>query len=177
MIQFFAKRGIRSKHQTSLPTPPTDHRHLIPKSDGWYDVDPAGVARLLTTKSTVSVNRTSSTTTSGTTELTIDTTGTFVADGLMEVEVTWSAYNMVKTVNTDSFFLRLYDGAVLIRELFIPASSGTSVGTVPISKVLTPSAGNHTFSVRVVRNSGTGTMTVEATSSTRSADLVVKRVS
>lgn len=42
-----AKLGLRTPERTSLTTPPAGHRTLQAKSDGWYDVNSAGVATLL----------------------------------------------------------------------------------------------------------------------------------
>jgi len=42
MKAFLSRVGFRAAEQTSLDTPPTGQRTLVPKSDGWYDVDDAG---------------------------------------------------------------------------------------------------------------------------------------
>jgi hypothetical protein len=77
--------------------------------------------------------------------------------------VMFSWYNVTLTVATDSFKILLYDGPT--------AGSGTNVaqwlltiaangGSGVTRAILTPSAASHTYTARLVRNSGTGTATL-----------------
>jgi hypothetical protein len=101
--------------------------------------------------------------TSSTTELVVASAPAVTFDGTTQVEVMFSWYNVTLTVATDSFKILLYDGPT--------AGSGTNVaqwlltiaangGSGVTRAILTPSAASHTYTARLVRNSGTGTATL-----------------
>lgn len=95
--------------------------------------------------------------TSGTTELTVATSGSITFDGSTLVEVAFSWYSTTLTVSTDTYQCRVYDGATQVGAIqFVGAQGGMCRG------VITPSAGSHTFTGRVVRIAGTGTCTMRA---------------
>jgi hypothetical protein len=109
--------------------------------------------------------------TSGTTELVLATLGAYTADGSTEIELAFSWYFFGGTVAGEQYIVRLYDGPT--------AGSGTQLAgcvqiTATATSVLipgdtirhryTPAAGSHTYTARVVRNTGTGTVTLNASS-------------
>lgn len=99
--------------------------------------------------------------TSGTAELVIASSGNVACDGTIPLEIQFSWYHITLSVSSDVFFLHIYDGAT--------AGSGTALGNWRITGtansghvrgILTPSAGNHVFTARLNRGSGTGTATL-----------------
>jgi len=126
----------------------------------------APIASSVSPWSTVVVRTTNVGPTSGTTELVVATVPAATFDGSTVVELAFSWYNVAPTVSTDLFHVRLYDG--------LTAGSGTQVGDWLLTSdanggsghlraVLTPSAGSHTYTARLVRGLGTGTATLVAT--------------
>lgn len=102
--------------------------------------------------------------TSGTTELTLDTSGSVTFDGTTLAEISFSWYNISQTVATDVFFVRLYDGSTQLQQWFNDISANGGGGNM--RAVLTPSAGAHTYTARLVRSSGTGTASMVAGATT-----------
>lgn len=107
-------------------------------------------------------NTSGSASTSGTSELTLVTsTAGLVFDGLTPHEVSFNWYSFVQTVGTDTFVLRLYDGSSIIGQARVGSAANSPGGVARVD--VTPSAGAHTFSARVIRSgSGTGTATLVA---------------
>lgn len=106
--------------------------------------------------------------TSATTELVLATSPAFTADGSTLVEIVFSWYAIAQTVSTDVFLVKLYDGTTpgsgtqLAQWLNSAAGATTSMGSGFIRAFITPSAGSHTYTARLVRSSGTGTATLTA---------------
>lgn len=119
----------------------------------------------------------------GTTELLLATAPAFVADGTTLVEIGYSWYNVSQTISTDIFFMRLYDGASVgsgtqLAEYLLPAAVVGAAGNGGggyIRSVITPTAGSHTYTARIVRSGGTGTANVTA-SAVRVAAITIKQV-
>lgn len=109
---------------------------------------------------TVSTGTVSVGPTSSTTELTLSSITPPTFDGSTAMVLSYSWYNVTQTVSTDTFFIRLYDGSTQVAQYFLIPGSNCGGGTVQVA--LTPSAGSHTFTARIVRNSGTGTASVVA---------------
>lgn len=108
--------------------------------------------------------------TSGTTELVLATITPPTFDGSTPIELTAGWYNITKTVAGDNFNIALYDGATAGSgtqlENWITAVSATSTGSGVISTIITPTAGVHTYTLRIFRTSGTGTASLSAGAST-----------
>lgn len=119
--------------------------------------------------------------TSGTTELVVATSPAFTADGstLVAIDFTW--YNINESVAGDFFQVKLYEGTTpgagtqLAQWIHNGAPSSTVIGGGLVRAVVTPSAGTHTYTARIVRSSGSGTATLSA-SSTAPAILMVTQV-
>lgn len=120
---------------------------------------------------------TSSSSTSGTTELVVASAPAITFDGTTPAEVTFNWQNVALTVGTDTFRVRLYDGPT--------AGSGTQIaewllavattgGSGFIRAIVTPSAGSHTFTARLVRTAGTGTASVFASATIPATILVTQ---
>lgn len=99
--------------------------------------------------------------TSGTAELTLSTSATIEFDGNTDVDVEYSFYNITLTVPTDVFLVRLYDGATPLAQWLLNVNTNGGSGNLPAS--LTPAAGMHTFTAKLVRSSGSGTASLYAT--------------
>lgn len=126
----------------------------------------SGVATLTTQSASVGPTTT-------TTELTLVTSGSVTFDGTTLAEVSFSWYNMSQTVSTDVFFVRLYDGSTQVAQWFSDISANGGGGNM--RAVLTPTAGAHTFTARLVRSSGTGTGSMVAGAASP-AQLLVRQV-
>lgn len=98
---------------------------------------------------------TSSSSTSGTNELTV-ITALYTSDGVTEAEVVFDWYNVVKTVANDVFLMRLYDGSTLMRSWLLNVAI-TNAGGGILRDIWTPPAGVRTLTGRLVRSSGGGT--------------------
>lgn len=106
-------------------------------------------------------------TTSATTVLTLISAPAASFDGATEVSIEFSAYNFVKSVASDTFLLRIMDGATQLQQQLLGYNTAVvNAPSGPLRAVLTPSAGSHTFSVTVVRNTGTGTINIQPTATT-----------
>lgn len=116
--------------------------------------------------------------TSATTELVVASAPAFTPDGTTPIEIMFNWYNVALTVTTDVFLMKLYDGPT--------AGSGTQIGQYLLSSLAsggsgvlrytyTPTAVSHTYTARLVRNSGTGTATMSA-SATAPAVISVAQV-
>lgn len=85
----------------------------------------------------------------------------FTADGSTLVEVAFTANAVIKTVSTDLFNIILYDGPTAgsgtSLAVWSSGNGGTTSAGVIVRKILTPTAGTHTYTARIVRASGTGT--------------------
>lgn len=98
-------------------------------------------------------------TTSGATELAIVSAAAITADGSTPVVVRFAGWTQTGTVSGDVFDYLIKDGATIVGRFRYRSSSLND--PIPAGQVvLTPSAGSHTFSIAVVRFSGTGTLTV-----------------
>jgi hypothetical protein len=85
-------------------------------------------------------------------------------DGTTEVELMFSSYNLVRTISAETFNVNFYDGAVAgsgtqISRHLLGAISGANGGAITLRTRYTPPAGVHAFSIRAIRNSGTGVLT------------------
>jgi hypothetical protein len=124
----------------------------------WRPVYPTPVTTVVTSGSS---------STSGTTELVLASSGAVTYDGNTKVRFSFAWYNVVQTVATDFFLIKFYDGptagsgTLLAQALLQPALNSGS-GTFWIDN--TPSAGSHTFTARLVRSSGSGTAALSAAS-------------
>ena len=124
--------------------------------------------RLLNKINTPPVTSTSgSAATSGVADLVVLTLGSITGDGTTEVEVEYDCYNSVGTVATDSFFVSIWDGATAgsgtkIAEKLIELNGQLNSGGLHVRAVDTPAAGSHTYTARIQRNSGTGTLVIAA---------------
>lgn len=103
-------------------------------------------------------------TTSAATELTLATV-TVTCDGTTPVEVQFTWYNFVKTVAGDTFLWKLYDGATQIAQALSENTAVVNTAAKPLRTVLTPTAGSHSFTAKIVRNTGTGTAQAAPTTS------------
>jgi hypothetical protein len=111
---------------------------------------------------------------------TVLATQAFTADGSTLVAIEFTFNNLLKTVGTDNFLITLFDGATAGSGTQLSAwASGNASGTTSpggyVRKVLTPSAGAHTYTARIIRNAGTGTGQVFA-ASTSPMNLTVGQV-
>ena len=98
--------------------------------------------------------------TSGTTELTVVTLPAIVGDGSMKVKISFDGWTNTGSVAGDVFDYRIKDGATVLATKRY-RSAGSANDPVPTCFVIdTPSAGSHTYTVTVVRISGTGVLTV-----------------
>jgi len=119
--------------------------------------------------------------TSGTTELVVATLAAFTPDGSTEIELVFNWNRVTFSVGTDTFLMRLYDGptagsgTLLIDSLIIQGSGSTEPGAGSVRWRGTPSNASHTYTARIVRNSGTGTATLSLTG-TREALFTVSEV-
>lgn len=101
--------------------------------------------------------------TSGTNDLVVATLGAITGDGATQVQMMVQVYNATVTVSTDTFFLQIWDGATagsgtkLASALIVPNGS-SNTGGLHLMCADTPSSGSHTYTARIQRNSGTGTM-------------------
>ena len=121
---------------------------------------------MLFLKSGVALSTESTTASASVSAETVVLSQAFTADGATLVAVEFTAVAVLKTVGTDVFNVILYDGPT--------AGSGTPLavcttgnasatsGSVYVRKILTPTAGAHTYTARIVRSSGTGTGSVYA---------------
>lgn len=117
----------------------------------------------------------------GTTELVVSSNA-LTLDGTTLVEVSYSWYNINKTAAGDTFDVYLYDGptagsgTAIAHWIFTGAAvSSTVLGSGHIRRTLTPSAGAHTYTARIVRTGGAGTATLSA-SATNVHELTVQQV-
>lgn len=107
--------------------------------------------------------------TSATTELVVASAPAFTPDGSTVVEIMFTWYNVTLTVSTDSFLMRLYDGPTAGSGTQIGQwllNSATNGGSGVLRYVTTPSNASHTYTARLVRNTGTGTATMVASATT-----------
>lgn len=115
--------------------------------------------------------------TSGTTELVLASAPAITADGSTQVVVEFDWYNITLGTPTDVFLVKLYDGPT--------AGSGTQIGqwllnvntnggSGHMKRTVTPSAGSHTYTARLVRSAGTGTAQLFATA-TAPAEISVRQ--
>lgn len=81
---------------------------------------------------------------------------TITAPGAVDYELAFNWYNITKTVAGDVFLVTLREGGTTIAE-WLSATGGTSGGSGFLRAFVTPTAGNHTYDVHLVRSSGTGT--------------------
>lgn len=117
----------------------------------------------------------------GTTELVL-ASNAVTLDGSTLVEVSYSWYNINKTTAADTFDVYLYDGPTagsgtpIAHWIFSgSAVSSTVLGSGHIRRTLTPTAGAHTYTARLVRTGGAGTATLSA-SATNVHELTVQQV-
>lgn len=118
--------------------------------------------------------------TSGTTELVVASqAATF--DGVSTYAMTFDYYNITYTVNTDTFFVSIYDGPTAgsgtkLKEHLLVPNGSTNGGGHQITAYANLSAGSHTITARIARNSGTGTATVStaAGAAGRNAHLAIE---
>lgn len=154
------------------PPSSTNFTNQIPakvaSADGVYYFDGNGDAKvrnlevdnLVRPKAYRNIQTANASATSGTNERTVATlTPADDFDGTTEYEISFSYFALVQSVTTDVFNVRIYDGATQIAG-FRPPSATAPGGHVRC--VVTPTAGSHTFTARVVRVSGTGDGTLNA---------------
>ncbi len=118
--------------------------------------------------------------TSGTTELVVASQAvTF--DGVSTYAMTFDCYNITFTVATDTFFLQIYDGPTAgsgtkLQEHLLVPNGATNLGGRHITAYANLSAGSHTITARLLRNSGTGTASIatSAGAAGRNAHLVIE---
>lgn len=87
---------------------------------------------------------------------TVCTSPAITFDGATKVEVEFNWYNIVKSVATDVVVVQLFDGATQIGS-FLLNTQVVNGGSGAVRAILTPTAGSHTFTAKVLRSSGTGT--------------------
>lgn len=109
-------------------------------------------------------------------ETTIATSSTIAADGQTKFDITGCWAGFTSTVATDIHEYRLYEDSTLIAAVSRYANSTTANagdgGTV-IKRGRQPSAGNKVYTLRIIRLTGTGTITNLA-SSTKPTTIEVK---
>jgi hypothetical protein len=102
--------------------------------------------------------------TSGTNELTIET-ATVTLDGLTRVRVVLDTARIDTGVAADTYTFRIKDGSTVERTFRYNATGGASTGIrVEWISDTAPAAGSHTFTATVLRSSGTGTLSINASS-------------
>lgn len=111
-------------------------------------------------------------TTSSTTELTLATV-TVTCDGTTSLEVEFTWYNFVKSIAGDTFLWKLYDGATQLQQALNENTAVVNTGNKPLRAIVTPTSGSHTFTAKIVRNTGTGTASASP-AATSPFDLTVK---
>ena len=91
-----------------------------------------------------------------TTGSTLATAPAITGDGTTQVKVSFSCWQFNSSIGTDTFDIKVMDGATQIA-LVAPAISANnkSVG-VHVAAIDTPSAGSHTYTIVAVRTSGSG---------------------
>lgn len=100
-----------------------------------------------------------------TVETTLITSSVIAADGVTAFNIEGFFPNLTSTVATDVFAFRLYDGATQIAAVNRYAqstSAGAGDGGTVVKRGYIPTAGNHTFTLKCVRSSGTGSVSVNA---------------
>lgn len=95
--------------------------------------------------------------TAGTVELTVATLITSF-DGSTQILLEYTWFVIDKTVPGDTFAVRLYDGGTQVGGARVEDGSGGVMRAV-----ITPSAGSHTFTAKLVRTAGSGTATQTST--------------
>lgn len=100
-------------------------------------------------------------TTSGATEATLVTSPSITGDGATPVVIRFSGWCNIGTVAGDRFDYRIKDGATVLGKFRYTTTTGTPDDPIPLGQVvIVPSAGAHTYTVTLQRQSGTGTLTV-----------------
>ncbi len=141
---------------------PGDHLH-----DGIY----LPVGTVFGTKLVPEVTETASNSSSVSAETVIHSDA-FTCDGVHSIQIDIDWYNIVGTgtAANDTFFISVYDGAsagsgTKLKEQLLVFASSTNLGGGHLTAFQTiPSAGLHTYTIRILRNSGTGTILVAAAS-------------
>lgn len=102
--------------------------------------------------------------TTGTTPLTLATSGVFAANGTTQAKITFSYRDLQTSVGTDTYTISILDNGTQIGQGFTPnpAAAMTNTGGGSVRAVHTPSAGNHTYTVVITRIAGSGTATMLA---------------
>lgn len=117
-------------------------------------------------KSGVALSTESTTASAAVSAETVVASQAFTADGSTLVAVEFTASAVLKSVATDLFNVILYDGPTAGSGTALAVWASGNVGTttpgIYVRKILTPSAGAHTYTARIVRSSGTGTGQVYA---------------
>lgn len=98
------------------------------------------------------------------TSLTVAST-TITAPGGIPYELSFSWYNVIKSVATDVFLVQIREGATVLAT-FLLNTTNVNGGSGYVRTVLVPATGNHTYDAVLTRSSGTGTGTLSATTST-----------
>lgn len=108
---------------------------------------------------------------------TVVATQVVTVDGSTLVAVEFSANAVIKSVGTDLFNIILYDGATAgsgtALAIWSTGNGGTTSPGVYVRKILTPTAGTHTYTARIVRASGTGTGQVFAQATAPAAPMCI----
>jgi hypothetical protein len=131
-----------------------------------YHIVTAGALNALERVQDAVADLTAAGSTTGTTQLVIATAPEITCTGVERLVILASWYNLVTTVATDTFFVQIYDGATagsgtkLAQVLTLNNTANAGGGTT--HAVVTPSAGAHTYTMRIQRNSGTGTAAMAA---------------
>lgn len=105
---------------------------------------------------------TSSTATTGTTELTLATSDALTFDGITEHEISFNWYSFTQSDVSGAFVVRLYDGTDMIGQSRVGSALSSPGGLA--RAVTVPDAGSHTFTARVLRGAGAGTAALFAQS-------------
>ena len=140
---------------------PIAHTHAASAVTGFDAAAAAAVLTAVTTKGIANIGSI------GTTEVVLATAPSITGDGAKRFKITASFKNMVSTVATDVFVLRIKNGAAVIKEhqVFVYGSSaGGWAGSGGQDAFTTdvPAVGTHAYSCVVARVLGTGLGTVEA---------------
>src|SRR5262249_18812829 len=104
--------------------------------------------------------------TSGTTELdVIVASAVTIAGTTRRLRISFHCLGINNTVNTDTFRLRIKEGATELNGAQFLANNSTDVWGAGLQAIVdSPSAASHTYKVTIQRQVGTGTATVDASS-------------
>jgi hypothetical protein len=102
---------------------------------------------------------------------TLATAPAITTDGLTQVEVVFSFFDITKTVAGDAVNVSIYEGASVLMTYRLASVADPGGGSIRV--VHTPAAGTRTYSVQASRVTGSGTATLQA-AATYPAILTVK---